>query len=87
MQVSEGQRNEWLGMIDEWIERRVAGIMANNRRKYYGECASYIAALGEVQESAGDKGAKARIMERYRNEYYRRWAFHQELAGYGMVEE
>lgn len=84
IQVSEVQRKEWLDKIDKWIELRVSGIMNKNRRNYYGECASYIAALGEVQESLGTPGAKARIMEKYKCEYSRRSAFHQELRGYGM---
>ncbi len=80
-QVYEARRYEWL---DKWIELRVVGIMDNNRRNYYGECASYIAALSEVQESLGTPSSKTRIMEKYKNEYSRRRAFHQELRGYGM---
>ena len=30
--------------------------MDANRRNYYGECAAYIAALGEVRESMGEMG-------------------------------
>ncbi len=84
VQITEEQKNEWLDKIDEWVELRVRGIMDGSKRNYYGECASYIAALGEVQESVGVFWAKERIMERYKNEYSRRRAFHQELRGYGM---
>jgi len=28
------------------LEKRVEGIMGANRRKYYGECAAFLAALG-----------------------------------------
>ena len=55
-----------------------------NKRKYYGECAKYIAAFGEVNESLGRTGVKAQIMERYKVEYSRRRAFHDELRSFGM---
>ena len=84
VQIPAKVRDAWLDRIDRWIALRVTGIMENNHRKYYGECASFIAALGEVQESAGDIHAKSRIMEHYRSEYSRRRAFHQELRNYGM---
>ncbi len=33
--------------------------MGANRRNYYGECAAYIAAIGEVKEKLGEKKCKA----------------------------
>lgn len=84
VEISDNQREEWLGKIDKWINFRVEGIMDGNHRNYYGECAAYIAAFGEVQESLGILGAKSDIMERYKSAYSRRRAFHQELRGYGM---
>lgn len=84
VQISDEQREAWLDKIEKWIGLRVTGIMNGNYRNYYGECASYIAAFGEVQESMGIPGGKARIMERYKGEYSRRRAFHQELRRYGM---
>lgn len=82
--LSEKEVDKWLKKLDTWIQRRVCGIMDANRRNYYGECAEFIAAFGEVQESLGETGAKARIMEQYRREYSRRRAFHEELRRYGM---
>lgn len=70
--------------LDKWIGIRVEGIMQANRRKYYGECAAFIAALGEVKESRGERNGKAKLMEEYRTAYSRRTAFHQELRVYGM---
>ena len=32
--------------------------MEASRRNYYGECAAYIAAIGEVKELSGEKGGK-----------------------------
>lgn len=82
--LSEGDIKKWLNNLEAWISRRVYGIMGANRRNYYGECAEFIAAFGEVMESLGITGAKARIMEKYKKEYSRRRAFHDELRGYGM---
>ena len=76
---------QWvLEKLDQWIRLRVDGIMQGNHRKYYGECAAFIAALGEVKESRGEWMGKARLMEEYRAAFSRRTAFHQELRSYGM---
>ena len=53
--------------------------MDANRRNYYGECAAYIAALGEVRESMGETGAKQRLMTSYKDTYPRRSAFREEV--------
>lgn len=65
------------------LEKRTEGIMDANHRNYYGECAAYIAALGEVRESLGEKGAKQRLMTSYKDKYSRRSAFWGELRNYG----
>jgi len=44
---------EWRVEIDHWIEWRVEGIVNANKRNYYGECASFTAAFGEVQKFRG----------------------------------
>jgi hypothetical protein len=87
VQIAEGETEQWLSRIDQWIALRVEGIMNNNRRDYYGECASYIAGLGEVWESLGIQSAKARIMEKYKSAYSRRTAFHKALRTYGMQKQ
>lgn len=84
VQISDDKKQEWLTEIEHKIALRVKGIMDGNHRNYYGECASYIAALGEVQESTGILNAKNSIMEKFKKEYSRRRAFHQELCAYGM---
>lgn len=68
------------------LEKRTEGIMSANRRNYYGECAAYIAALGEVQESLGDRGAKQRLMTSYKDKYSRRSAFRAEMRNYGWID-
>lgn len=84
VQLTAEEIKKWLERIEKWIAGRVTGIMEGNHRNYYGECASFIAAFGEVQESLGIPDAKAHIMERYRSEYSRRSAFRKELVIYGM---
>ena len=72
--------------ITALLEKRTEGIMGANRRNYYGECAAYIAALGEVKESLGETGAKQRLMTLYKDEYPRRSAFRQEMRNYGWID-
>ncbi len=82
--VDELQRDAWIKRLERWIALRVSAIMEANRRNYYGECAAYIAAYGEMLQSSGVANAKESVMQRYRKEYSRRRAFHEELRGYGM---
>lgn len=84
VQIPEEEAAKIIGKLETWVELRVAGIMENNRRNYYGECAAFAAALGEVKESRGEPDAKNRTLEAYRSKYSRRSAFHQELRGFGM---
>ena len=60
--------------------------MNANRRNYYGECAAYIAALGEVRESLGERSAKQKLMTSYKNAYSRRSAFREEMRRYGWID-
>lgn len=84
IEITEAEQEEWLKRVGAWLSLRVEAIMNANRRNYYGECAAFVAALGEVKESRGRIGAKADIMEDYRMNYSRRRAFHDELRKYGM---
>lgn len=84
VEMSEAQRQDYVQWIEKLIKKRVVGIMEGNKRNYYGECASYIAAFGEVVESRGQQGAKQRILLDYKELYSGRRAFHEELRRYGM---
>lgn len=84
LHLSEEEKEGYLAWIEMLIERRVRGIMEANRRKHYGECAGFIAALGEVRESRGELCGKQNVMMEYKAMYSRRSAFHGELAAYGM---
>ena len=79
-------RNCAVKKITALLEKRTEGIMDANRRNYYGECAAYIAALGEVLESMGEKGAKQRLMTSYKDKYTRRSAFREEMRKYGWID-
>ena len=79
-------RNRAIKRITALLEKRTAGIMDANRRNYYGECAAYIAALGEVRESMGEPGAKQRLMTSYKDAYPRRSAFREEMRKYGWID-
>lgn len=82
--MPEKEQEQILKQLDQWIRLRVDGIMQGNYRKHYGECASFIAALGEVKESRGKAGEKERLLESYKAAYSRRTAFHKELRAFGM---
>ncbi len=75
---------KWIETIKGWMAIRVQAIMDANRRKCYGECASFLAAIGEVEESRGKSGAKQLLLQEYNSAYYRRIAFRGELVRYGM---
>lgn len=83
VQMESDIRDRVVKRITELLEKRTAGIMDANRRNYYGECAAYIAALGEVRESMGEMGAKQNLMESYKDKYSRRSAFRAEMRNYG----
>ena len=81
--MPEEEQQEVMERIEHLIEIRVEGIMNANRRNYYGECAGFIAAYGEVKESRGEPAGKQSFMEMYRQKYSRRTAFRQELRAFG----
>lgn len=84
--LSREQREALLGWAESLVTKRVQGIMEGNHRNYYGECAAYIAALGEARESGGEPNGKQAIMAKYMEAYNRRSAFRQVMRGYGMQD-
>ena len=86
VQMEAALRERAVERITALLEKRTAGIMDASRRNYYGECAAYIAALGEVLESGGEMGAKQRLMTSYKDQYSRRSAFREELRRYGWID-
>jgi len=86
VQMESAVRDRAIERITVLLEKRTEGIMGANRRNYYGECAAYIAALGEVRESMGEAGAKQGLMTSYKDKYSRRSAFREELRNYGWKD-
>lgn len=84
--LSREQREALLGWAEGLVTKRVQGIMEGNHRNYYGECAAYIAALGEARESGGEPNGKQATMAKYMEAYNRRSAFRQVMRGYGMQD-
>ncbi len=82
--ITDEQRGQIIEKLENWISMRIQGIMEANRRKYYYECAAYVAALGEVKESLGRQNGKQELMKSYKAKYPRRTAFHGELMSFGM---
>ena len=82
--LQQSMCESWLEKISNWVALRVSAIMDANKRNYYDECAAFVAAYGEVLESRGKSGEKARIMQKYKKDYSRRRAFHEELRKFGM---
>ncbi len=74
----------WIEKLGALISRRVENEMNSFLRFYYGDCASLIAALGEVIESRGKTDGKNILMEEYRRKYPRRRFFINELIKYGF---
>ncbi len=85
--LSNGERTELLEWAESLVTKRVKGIMEGNHRNYYGECAAYIAALGEAKESGGEPDGKQATMLKYMEAYNRRSAFRQEMRSYGMRDD
>ncbi len=84
--LSREQREALLGWAEGLVTKRVQGIMEGNHRNYYGECAAYIAALGEAREAGGEPNGKQATMAKYMEAYNRRSAFRQVMRGYGMQD-
>ncbi len=84
--LPEADQEQIINKLDKWIQIRVEGIMQNNHRNYYGECAAFVAAFGEVRDSRGERNGKDNIFEVYRTKYSRRSAFHGEMRAYGMKD-
>ncbi|MCI8866276.1 MAG: hypothetical protein HFG60_13610 [Lachnospiraceae bacterium] len=82
--LSEDQVAEYLSILEKRIDGRVRAIVAGQHRKEYENAAMLVAALGEVKESLGEKFAKEKILQKYREEFPRHSSFHGALRANGM---
>lgn len=72
-----------LKKLDVLLAKRTKAIVGGGKRAYYGECAMWIAALGEIREQYGEPHAKQKLMESYQLTYPRHYAFRGELEQLG----
>lgn len=80
-EIPEDIKKKAIAKAENAIEKRTEAILGCHRN-YYGECADYIAAIGEVRESRGEKGVKNQILQKYDSTYRRYRAFRAELRRY-----
>jgi len=81
---SDEEQKKIMERLADLTDLRTNLIVYGTRRKYYDECAAYIAALGEVKESHGEAGAKQFILSFYKTQYPRHSAFIRELQNFGL---
>ena len=82
--LSDEERQKIMERLTTLTELRTNLIVSEQKRGYYNECASYIAALGEVLESHGQNGSKQALLSAYKSKYPRHSAFIRELKNYGL---
>ena len=77
--LSDEERQKIMEKLTTLTELRTNLIVSEQKRGYYNECASYIAALGEVLESHGQDGSKQALLSAYKSKFPRHSAFIREL--------
>lgn len=85
--VEETEKRKILYYLDKIMVERTDAIIEGNHRKYYEECAAYIAAIGEAKEAFGEPAAKQKDMSEYAVRYPRRTAFKGALQSFGWVKK
>ncbi len=82
--LTEKQANLYLRKLETLIDKRIRAIVSGQFRNHYYASAQLAAALGEVKESRGERGAKENILQHYRREFPRHSSFHAALRDCGM---
>lgn len=73
-------KEECMKYIGKEIHTNTANMLKQQARSFYGDCASYIAAFGEVNDSLGNNsGGKDVLVDQYLKEFPRYSAFRREL--------
>ena len=73
-------KEECIKYIGKEIHTNTANMLKQQARSFYGDCASYIAAFGEVNDSLGNNsGGKDMLVDQYLKEFPRYSAFRREL--------
>lgn len=79
--LPEEIKQQAIAKAEAAMAKRTDAILGRHRN-YYGECADYIAAIGEVKESRGKKGSARGFVQNYYDKYTRYRAFRAELKRY-----
>lgn len=85
--LSEEQIEGYLAVLEPQIDKRVKAIVSGQHRKHYESVAALAAALGEVKESLGAKGAKEETLQSYRMQFPKHSSFHAALRANGMTDK
>ena len=73
-------KEECIKHIGKEIHTNTANVLKQQARSFYGDCASYIAAFGEVNDSLGNNSSgKDMLVDQYLKEFPRYSAFRREL--------
>lgn len=80
--ISDAQREQMMERLDHLLAKRTEAILRGGRRNYYGECARWILAMGELLEAQGEPNAKERLRTIYLLRYPRHSAFRREMKGF-----
>ena len=73
-------KEECIKYIGKEIHTNTANVLKQQARSFYGDCASYIAAFGEVNDSLGNNSSgKDMLVDQYLKEFPRYSAFRREL--------
>lgn len=82
--IDPSEQQLFIKRLEKLVNIRTVGILNEQRRNYYGECAAFIAALGEVKESRGEVNGKENLLLSYQKMYPHHSAFRRELKAFGL---
>lgn len=82
---SQEEEDKIIKKLKPWIQKRTESILGARRRNYYGECAAFIAAYGEMAESRGLENKNVWMLQ-VKNLFPRHTALHSELRRFGMKD-
>ena len=77
--MEEKEKEQYLSWVEGILYKRADAIVGGKFRNHYRETALLLAALGEVKESMGIKGAKSAIQMKFKRKYPRHSAFQSEM--------
>ena len=77
--MEDKEKEHYLSWVEGILYKRADAIVGGKFRNHYRETALLLAALGEVKESMGIKGAKSAIQIEFKRKYPRHSAFQSEM--------